>query len=313
FSWHDFFPAGPAAEIGRSTRRRFRGVASRGPTMRCFDDCMFRFLRVVAPSVRRLLRVEAYRTITLPDRDCSRTADGSQRRTLPGVELAAHPATCARLVIISPGLNATRDGESRHFTQAHPFRYRHLAERLRSEGVAAVLRIANPPCGYYGDGQVAVDRLARVLDYALAHAQALCGQRCPELCLLGFSAGAGAVAALAGDYPPQPLLLIAPSGDVGPRRIIAGLKEYAGQLVLLVGEQDEVVGRDAACLFDEISPAARPKQVLFVPDCDHFFTRPDHDQLLEETSLRVFAGSNNAPVGAASCLSNQPLQPTGPA
>src|SRR5262245_27269106 len=253
--------------------------------MRCFDNCMFRFLRVVAPSVRRFLRVEGYRTITLPDRDCCRTANGAPRRTLPKVQFAAHPATCARLVIIYPGLNATMDGESRHFTQAHPCRYRHLAERLQAEGVAAVLRVANPPCGYYEDGQVAVDRLARAIDFALAHARALCGHRCPELCLLGFSAGAGAVAALAGAYQPKRMLLIAPSGDVGPQRIIAGLKEYAGALVLLVGEQDEVVGREAACLFDELSPAARPKEVHFVPGCDHFFTRPDHDQLLAATSL----------------------------
>jgi hypothetical protein len=83
----------------------------------------------------------------------------------------------ARLVIIYPGLNATMDGESRHFNQAQPYRYRHLADRLQAEGVAAVLRVANPPCGYYGDGQVAVDRLARVLDYASAHARALCGHR----------------------------------------------------------------------------------------------------------------------------------------
>jgi alpha/beta superfamily hydrolase len=259
--------------------------------MQCFGACMFRFLRVAAQPVRRLLRLERYRTMTLPDRDCSRSANGALHRTLPNVHLAAHPATCARLVIIYPGLNATVDGESRQFTQAHPFRYRRLAERLQAEGVAAVLRVANPPCGYYGDGQVAVDRLARAVDYALAHARAMCGHARPELCLLGFSAGAGAVAALAGTYQPKRLLLVAPSGDVGPRRIVAGLRDYADQLVLLVGEQDEVVGRDAACLFDEISPAACPKEVYFVPGCDHFFTRPDHDQLLEETALRVFSGS----------------------
>jgi hypothetical protein len=94
---------------------------------------------------------------------------------------------------------------------------------------------------------------------------------------------------VAGDYQPKRMLLIAPAGDVGPQRIIAGLKEYAGRLVLLVGEKDEVVGRDAACLFDEISPAARRKEVVFVPDCDHFFTRDDHDELFEQTSVRVFS------------------------
>jgi alpha/beta superfamily hydrolase len=263
--------------------------------MQCFNNSMFRVLRVVAPSVRRLLGVESYRTIALPDRNGRRTANGAEHRTLPGVQFAAHPATCARLVIIYPGLNATQDGESRQFSQAHPFRYRRLGDRLQAEGVAAVLRLANPPSGYYGDGQVAVDRLARAIDYALAQARALCGHRRPELCLMGFSAGAGAVAALAGDYQPKRLLLVAPSGDVGPRRIIAGLKEYAGRLVILVGEQDEVVGRDAACLFDDISPAASPKEVHFVAGCDHFFTTPEHDRLLEETSMRVFAGSEKPP------------------
>ncbi|HKA06863.1 MAG TPA: hypothetical protein VKD71_06365 [Gemmataceae bacterium] len=257
--------------------------------MRCFDDCMFRYLRVVAPFVRQFLRVKGYRSVTLADRGWSPDGDGTGRRTMPMVHLAAHPATRAKLVIIYPGLNATLEGESRHFTQAHPFRYRRLAERLQSEGVAAVIRVANPPCGYYGDGQVALDRLRRAIDYGLGHARSLCGNRRPELYLLGFSAGAGAAAALASDYQPKRMLLIAPSGDVGPGRIIAGLKEYAGQLALLVGEKDEVVGRDAACLFDELSPAARHKQVLFVPDCDHFFTKDAHDRFLEETSLRVFA------------------------
>lgn len=257
--------------------------------MRCFDNGMFRLLRVAAPSVRGLLRLGNCRTITLPDRGWSRAGDGAGHRTRPRVQLAAHPATCARLVIIYPGLNATLEGESRHFTRGHPGRYRCLAERLQSGGIAAVIRVANPPCGYYAGGQVAVDRLRRAIDYALGHARALCGRCRPELCLMGFSAGAGAAAALAGDYQPGRLLLVAPSGDVGPNRIIAGLRGYAGRLVLMVGEKDEVVGRDAAHLFDEISPAARRKHVHFVPDCDHFFTRADHDAFLAETALRVFS------------------------
>lgn len=251
--------------------------------MRRLDDLMFRFLRGVDPSIRRRLRVQGFRTIALPGR-------------LPKVEIAAHPATCARLVVIYPGLNATLDGESRQFTQAHPYRYRRLAERLQSDGIAAVLRVANPPDGYYDGGQAAVDRLARVVDYGLAHARSVCGHRRPELCLLGFSAGAGAAAALAGKYQPKRMLLVAPAGDVGPRRIIAGLKEYTGEIVLLVGEQDKVVGRDSASLFDEISPAVSRKEVHFVPECDHFFTRPDHDQFLEEMSVRVFAGRDAAEV-----------------
>jgi alpha/beta superfamily hydrolase len=264
-------------------------VQSGGFGMRRFDGCMFRILRGLAPCLRRFLPVRGYRNITLPDRGPCPDGKGAGCRTMPRVDLAAHPTTCAKLLIIYPGLNATLDGESRHFTEAHPFRYRRLAQRMQSEQIAAVVRVANPACGYYGNGQVAVDRLRRAIDYALEYARALCGDRHPALYVMGFSAGAGAAAALAGDYQPKAMLLIAPSGDVGPRRIIAGLKEYTGRLVLLVGEKDEVVGRDAARLFDEVSPAARSKQVLLVPDCDHFFTRGDHDRLFEETSLSLFS------------------------
>lgn len=265
--------------------------------MEWFDERMFRFLRAAGPWVRRLFHVNNYRRVTLPRRQCP---DEGPRRILPEVELAAHPATCGRLLIIYPGLNATLEGESRQFTRSHPFRYRRLAEQLRTAGVAAVVRVANPPCGYYGGGQVAVDRLRRAIDYALRHAEALCGNRRPDLCLMGFSAGAGAAAAVSGEYQPKQMLLIAPSGDVGPSRIIAGLQHYSGRLVLMVGEQDEVVGRDAACLFDEFSPAARDKEVVFVPDCDHFFTRADHDRLLEETTFSVFAGERT-PEQPAAC------------
>ena len=270
--------------------------------MRFFDNFMFRFIRVVGPRIRWLRLCKGHRHITLP----ARTGTTVGHRSLPAVEFVAHPVTSPRLVIIYPGLNATVDGECRSFNQANPLRYVHLADRVQRERVAAVLRVANPPCGYYGGGQVAVDRLARVIDYALGHARDLCGRRHPELCLLGFSAGAGAAAALAGEYRPSRMLLVAPAGDAGPQRIIDGLKDYSGKLVLLVGERDEVVGRDSACLFDRLSPAAQPKEVHFVPDCDHFFTRPEHDQLLNETSLRVFAGTGN-------CEVNQPERRPDPA
>jgi alpha-beta hydrolase superfamily lysophospholipase len=204
------------------------------------------------------------------------------------VELAVHPSTCTKIVVIYPGLGGTLDGECRDLTSASPHRYRRLAERLQSEGVAAVIRVANPPCGYYGGGQVALDRLRRAIEYALFHARALCGESRPELCLMGFSAGAGAAAALSGEYQPRRMLLVAPAWDVGPQRIIAGLKDYAGRLTILVGEKDEIVGRNTASLFDEISPGARNKKVVILPDCDHFFLREDHDRFLEETSISMF-------------------------
>jgi hypothetical protein len=52
---------------------------------------------------------------------------------------------------------------------------------------------------------------------------------------------------------------------VRPARIINGLKDYPGELLLLVGDEDEDVGRDTDFRFDELSPVMGRKQVLFVP------------------------------------------------
>jgi alpha/beta superfamily hydrolase len=258
--------------------------------MRRFDPFCISRLRVVALYGRRLLRVKGYCSITLPE-GRSTCGDGIGRRFMPKVQLAAHPATCKKIVVIYTGLGGTEDGESRDLTSAFPHRYRRLADRLQSEGVGAVIRVANPSCGYYGGGQVALDRLRRAIEYALRYARALCGETRPELYLMGFSAGAGAAAALSGEYQPSGLLLVAPAWDVGPQRIIAGLKEYAGRLTLLVGEKDEVVGHKTVFLFDERAPATRNKKVLILPECDHFFQREEHDRFLEETSIEEFSES----------------------
>jgi pimeloyl-ACP methyl ester carboxylesterase len=256
--------------------------------MRRFDRFWILHHWIVALYGRRFLRVKGYCSIALPEVERSSYSDGIEGCSMPKVQFAAHPTTCTKIVVIYPGLGGTIDGECRDLTSASPHRYRRLAERLQSGSVAAVIRVANPPCGYYGGGQVALDRLRRAIEYALRYARALCGETRPELYLMGFSAGAGAAAALSGEYQPSRLLLVAPAWDVGPQRIIAGLKEYAGRLTILVGEEDEIVGRNAACLFDEISPVARNKKVLLVRECDHFFLREDHDRFLEETSIRVF-------------------------
>ncbi len=257
------------------------------------DDWSFRFVRLAGPfAPRRFPGIKLHRTVTLPDRSSSPGHRRDRSSSTGPLQVAVHPAGCGTLLVICPGLNATLEGEGREFTQSHPDRYRRIARRLQSGRVAAVLRTANPCLDYGRYGRQALDRLRRVIGYGLDHAGAICGDARPELCLMGFSAGAGAVAALASEFQPKRMLLVAPSGDVGPQHIIGGLKDYAGELLLMVGEEDEVVGRDAACLFDELSPAVGRKQVLFVPGCDHCFTGDDHDVLLEETAFRAFRGGD---------------------
>lgn len=106
---------------------------------------------------------------------------------------------------------------------------------------------------------------------------------------MGYSAGAGAAAAVSGEIQPTRMMLIAPSGDAGPNRIMAGLKHYSGRLCMFIGDDDEIVGRDAGALFDDLSPSAHPKEVIFVPGCDHFFSSEEHDRLYAATVVRVFS------------------------
>jgi hypothetical protein len=113
--------------------------------MRWFDGFVFRFLRIVAPNVPRFILFKRHRAITLPERNCSADGNGAGRHSLPSVDLAAHPTNCAKLVVIYPGLSATRDGECVAFNQAHPSE---PGETTRTSGHAK--RACCPTCERHG-------------------------------------------------------------------------------------------------------------------------------------------------------------------
>jgi len=239
--------------------------------------------------------MQTWRVIELPEQEDEARSGTDSPRVLPAVKLAVHPATCGRLVVIYPGLDATLDCESRSLTQHHPHRYLRLAQALQDRGIAAVLRLENPRSGYLDGGEVAVERLRRAIEYVLHHAQSLCGASSPQLNFWGFSAGAGAAAALAGHYQPQNMVLVAPAWNAGHFRVLAGLTKFTGDLFILVGEKDEMVGKEAGSLFAEYARTAWRKKVIVVPGCDHFFTGKDHDALLEEATLMALSGEKRRP------------------
>ena len=59
-----------------------------------------------------------------------------------------------------------------------------------------------------------------------------------------------------------------------------------------MGEDDEVVTRGAGVLFDDISPRATRKRVVFVPRCDHFFSAEEADAVFRRAPLWAFSNAS---------------------
>jgi pimeloyl-ACP methyl ester carboxylesterase len=89
---------------------------------------------------------------------------------------------------------------------------------------------------------------------------------------MGFSAGAGAIAIIAPDYPQiKRVLLLAPSVDAGKTAIEESFRKFQGEVYIAVGEYDECVGREAGDFFLGLATGARKKTLVVIPNCDHQF------------------------------------------
>src|SRR3989344_6586536 len=104
------------------------------------------------------------------------------------IEAAVHPSPDARAIIINyPGYRGTIDGYNRKYVT--------LADHLSQKKVGAVVRMANILWPHINYRQSVLDDLRAVIRYTLEHAAEMCATAAPDIYLMGFSAGAGAVAA----------------------------------------------------------------------------------------------------------------------
>jgi pimeloyl-ACP methyl ester carboxylesterase len=205
------------------------------------------------------------------------------------LDLAIHANESGKLIVIFPGYGASLDAEDPELDDHHPFRYREIACDLQTAGIGAVVRAGNRQAPYFRYEEQIVNDLRAVMDHALKQAVAICGGRHPPLYLMGYSAGASAVAVLADEVGAARVLLLAPSGDAGPDRIAPGFGNYRGEVYIVVCERDEVVTSDAGPLFDEMSPRAAKKRVVIVPGGDHFFSGEAQDRIFRKAPFWAFS------------------------
>jgi len=140
-----------------------------------------------------------------------------------------------------------------------------------------------------------LDSLRAVIEYCLNEAVHVCGSDSPEIYLAGFSAGASTSAAVASEYPQvTKMLLISPSADVDTEVLRRGLSNCRGELNITLGDNDYVVGSNAAQTLADWATNARLKKVVVVPDCDHQFAGERNGRILSKAYLWAFRGDQNS-------------------
>jgi len=164
-------------------------------------------------------------------------------------ELAIHPLNNGKIIINYPGSEGDIHGYNR--------KYETLANHLADSNLGAVVRSGNPYVGPW-------DRsLREMLKYVLIHSKEICGSKNPEIYLMGFSAGAGSISTLAWEYPEvKKILLFAPAIGVGADAVSRGLKQFSGEVYIVVGASDEVVKPEAGEIFFNYCDLASRKDYL---------------------------------------------------
>lgn len=196
--------------------------------------------------------------------------------------VAIHPARSERIVVMIPGCNGTLDGYER--------KYAKLASYLVESGLGAVVRTGNPMIPGLPYETTCQTNLRGVVEGALERARQICGAAKPEVLLVGWSAGASAIAAQAAQIPQvSRVLLYAPSGDAGESDLRAGLERFEGELFVVAAGDDGVV-RDTPSRLFELATRARRKEFVTIPDCDHQFRGAANGRIMSQAPLWAFAG-----------------------
>lgn len=193
------------------------------------------------------------------------------------VQLAIHPNQSRRIIVNVPGVFGDIDG--------YADKYKKLATHVQSEDLAAVVRTA----GWMADSSPDTP-LRAALQYSRDHAWEIAGDTEPEVMLMGFSAGASAIASTAHLYPEvTKILLLAPSGDMGEQEVRQGLREFGGEVYVVIGDQDEIVGPQAGPLFYEMATGASFRDLSVIPDCGHQFKGETNGRIMSQAPFYAFA------------------------
>lgn len=207
-------------------------------------------------------------------------------------QVLVHSNDSGIIIINYPGFNGDINGYNN--------KYQKIADMLCERGIGAVARTSNLQVSGVDYSESVKDALRSTIEYALQNRIAICGSDAPTIYLMGISAGASAVAAVAHEYVHldwgvEKILLIAPSGDAGLDSIKTGLINYTREVYITVGANDEVVGVSTPGRFSRLAISASVNRFVIVPNCDHQFRGEVNGRILSKAPLWAFAGDETFP------------------
>ncbi len=194
-----------------------------------------------------------------------------------------------RILIVMPG----RNSESMH---GYNNKYLTLSRHLSSQGITACVQMPNNPYPDPEYGSAIVADLQSVVAHAIRNRMQLSGTLEPQICLMGFSAGASACAVVArSNRLIQKILLCAPSGNAGMETIRRNLGSFTGEVYILQGMCDTVVGSDAGKEFYDMSTSASKRELVELPDCDHQFRGRINGMIVSKAPAWALVGDDTFP------------------
>jgi len=194
------------------------------------------------------------------------------------VEIALHKLKTNNIILIVSGIDGSVDG--------YKNKYIKLANYLTKNKIGAVVRMSNP----YTFGFGWDSNLRRVLTYILKNTNDICGNNKPNIYIMGISAGAGAAAMIAWEYPEiKKLLLMEPAWKIGPEMIKQNLPKFKGELYVVVGSGDEALGEEMGKKFIKYAPKAKHKELHIIPNCDHYFSGSQNSKIFSQAPIHAFS------------------------
>lgn len=193
------------------------------------------------------------------------------------IQLAVHPNLSRRIIVNIPGTRGDING--------YADKYKIWGHHIQSEGLAALVRVGNDFTGLPED-----INLNAALAYAKGHAWEICGEPDPEVFLMGFSAGASAIAARAYEHSEvKRILLFAPARGAQRLNVSDGISKFRGEVYIVIGDNDENVGTESGQILYDLATGASHKELFVVPDCDHQFRGEVNGRIISQAPFYAFA------------------------
>jgi len=193
------------------------------------------------------------------------------------IPIEYHPTNTENIIINIPGAGGTVEG--------YLNKYVNLGNYIQEKDIASFVRIPNDRPREY---ELTV---RKVVNYCLKHSKDICGTKIPNIWLMGFSTGAGAIVLTAWEYPEiKKVLAINPYIEDIREKIKKELPSYSGQLFLIKGSDNDVVGEDTLEYISSYATSVTDIQTYTIPNCDHQLKGSVNSKILSQLPEYYFLG-----------------------